>query len=62
MSEAAKFDTNFYLVNNQDVTDALDRGDFVSGLEHFEIYDQSRILDKQNFQMESMYHMKVFHD
>ena len=43
MSEAAKFDTNFYLVNNQDVTDALDRGDFVSGLEHFEIYGSQEL-------------------
>ena len=38
MSTATEFDNNFYLTKNQDVADAVSRGDFLSSLEHFETF------------------------
>ena len=38
MSKATEVDNNFYLIKNQDVADAVSRGDFLSSIEHFETF------------------------
>ena len=38
MSKASEFDEDFYLLNNSDVTEAIENGAFSDALHHFDLF------------------------
>ena len=43
MSKASEFDVDFYLLQNSDVTEAVENGEFSDGLQHFNFFGSEEL-------------------